>query len=137
MAIMDALRDIKNMYISGPEDGDKPRWAMSSDKYAKRAIDTVEAKLAETGRRLVTKCTTTLANDYRPELDQSPELNEEDQNYYQGLIGVLRWLCELGRIDILVAISLMSRYLVSSGRNHLHVQGGWEDQPGRYRNQVE
>jgi hypothetical protein len=138
MAIMDALRetyvlkkssvkepdlylgaDIKKMYISGPEDGNKPRWAMSSDKYAKRAIDTVEAKLALTGRRLVTKCTTPLSNDYRPELDQSPELNAEDQNYYQGLIGVLRWLCELGRLDILVAISLMSRYLVSARVGHL------------------
>ncbi len=55
----------------------------------------------------------------RATVDQSPELNAEDQNYYQGLIGVLRWLCELGRIDILVAISLMSRYLVSARVGHL------------------
>jgi hypothetical protein len=138
MAIMDALReaytlkknlvkeqdlylgaDIKKWYISGTEDADKPRWAMSSDKYAKRAIANVEAKLKETSRQLMTKVTTPLAGTYRPELDQTPFMTAEDQNYYQGLIGILRWLCELGRIDILVPVSLMSRYLVAGWIGHV------------------
>jgi hypothetical protein len=138
MAIMDALRetytlkkesvkepdlylgaDVKKYYISGTDDADKPRWAMSSDKYAKRAIADVESKLKETNRQLMTKAATPLAGAYRPELDQSPFLTAEDQNYYQGLIGILRWLCELGRIDILVPVSLMSRYLVAGRIGHL------------------
>jgi hypothetical protein len=40
-------------------------------------------------------------------LDQSRELDAKRGQYYQSLIGVLRWICELGRIgDVLVAVSL-------------------------------
>ena len=35
-------------------------------------------------------------------------------NYYQGLICVLRWICELGRVNLLVSVSLMSRYLAQA-----------------------
>jgi hypothetical protein len=52
-------------------------------------------------------------------MDQTPELNPERQNYYQGLIGVLRWICELGRLDILVPVSMLSRYLVAAREGHL------------------
>jgi hypothetical protein len=58
---------------------------MSSDKYAKRAIADIEAKLAETQRQLMTKATTPIAGSYCPELDQTPFMKAEDQNYYQGL----------------------------------------------------
>ncbi|KAI2504182.1 Reverse transcriptase (RNA-dependent DNA polymerase) [Fragilaria crotonensis] len=57
---------------------------------------------------------TPLSSGYRPELDLSPELGSKQLNYYQGLIGVLRWICEIGRIDILMPVSMMSRYLVSA-----------------------
>ena len=60
-----------------------------------------------------------MASGYRPELDQSPELNPERQNYFQGLIGVLRWICELGRLDILMPVSMLSRYLVSAREGHM------------------
>ncbi|KAI2492438.1 Reverse transcriptase (RNA-dependent DNA polymerase) [Fragilaria crotonensis] len=56
---------------------------------------------------------------YRPELDQTAELDAQRLNYYQGLVGVLRWICELGRVDILMPVSLMSRYLVSAREGHL------------------
>ena len=41
---------------------------------------------------------------YRPELDMTRLLPDEQANYYQNLIGVLRWAVELGRIDIQVAM---------------------------------
>jgi hypothetical protein len=40
-------------------------------------------------------------------------------NYCQGLIGVLRWIVELGHIDIIVPVSLLSRYMVSPREGHL------------------
>ena len=49
-----------------------------------------------------------LSSGYHPELDSSPELNAQHANYYQGLIGVLKWIVELRRIDILVPVALMS-----------------------------
>jgi hypothetical protein len=35
------------------------------------------------------------------------------------LIGVLRWIVELGRIDIIVPVTMLSRYLVSPREGHL------------------
>lgn len=39
--------------------------------------------------------------------------------YHQSLIGVLRWICKLGRVDILVAISMPLRYLMLPREGHL------------------
>lgn len=105
--------------IDGADDHDKPRWALSSTTYTKRAIADVETELAKIDQKLATKVKTPLAHGYRPELDASPELNGERLSYYQGLIGVLRWICELGRIDILMPVSLMSRFLASPREGHL------------------
>ena len=95
------------------------RWALSLTKYTKKALDDVKRKLASEGLKLPTKITTTLSSGYLPECDGSRELNHEEQNYYQGVIGVLRWICELGRLDIIVAVSLMSRYLAQARYGHL------------------
>lgn len=111
--------DIKKYYIDGAEDAGKPRWAMSSETYVKRAVADLETELTKIGSRLPTKVKTPLSSSYRPELDFTSELNAERQNYYQGLIGVLRWICELGRIDIIMPVSLMSRYLASAREGHL------------------
>jgi hypothetical protein len=56
---------------------------------------------------------------YCPELYASAELGDSRVNYYQGLIGVLRWMIELGRIDIL-ASALLSGETVSEFLLPLH-----------------
>ena len=60
-----------------------------------------------------------LSNGYRPELDSSPELNGADGAYYQSLIGILRWIVKLGRIDILYKVSMMSPHLALPREGHL------------------
>jgi hypothetical protein len=47
------------------------------------------------------------------------ELDDRRANYFQGLIGVLRWIVELGRIDIMVAVAMLSRYLANPREGHL------------------
>ena len=111
--------DVKKWYIADSDDPGKVRWALASTKYTKRAIADLEVELDAIGKRLPTKVTTPLASGYRPEIDQSVELNPERQNYFQGLIGVLRWICELGRVDILMPVSMLSRYLVAARVGHL------------------
>ena len=101
------------------EEPSKARWAMSSTNYTKKAIEEVERELTKADKRLPTKVSTPLGHKYRPELDQTPELDDKRQNYYQGLIGVLRWICELGRLDLLVSVSLMSRYLAQAREGQL------------------
>ena len=111
--------DVKKWYIADSDNPGKVRWPLASTKCTKRAIADLEVVLDAVSKRLPTKVTTPMASGYRPELDQSAELNPERQNYFQGLIGVLRWICELGRIDILMPVSMLSRYLISAREGHL------------------
>ena len=45
--------------------------------------------------------------DYKSELDTTVLCNDELINYFQNLIGVLRWIVELGRIDIAFEVSCL------------------------------
>lgn len=110
---------IEKYKIQGSDDPTKTRWAMSSDLYIKRAVADVEAELLRVGDRLTSTVSTPLSSGYRPELDTTRELDAKRANYYQGLIGVLRWACELGRVDILHPVSLMSSYLACPREGHL------------------
>ena len=60
------------------------------------------------------------SQSYRPKLDLTEECNEEQVEFYQSLVGMLRWTCEIGRIDILTETSLLSTYLTYPRIGHLH-----------------
>ena len=94
-------------------------WAMSSDKYCAAAVDNVTEVLEKKGLRLPSKCLTPLSSGYRPEMDTSPELKADGVQYYQELVGVLRWAVEIGRVDILLEVSLMSTHLALPRQGHL------------------
>jgi hypothetical protein len=111
--------DVKKWHIDNAEDPTKDRWALSSEKYTKKATSEVETELHKVRLELPKKAATPFSAGYRPELDVSPELDDRRQNYFQGLIGVLRWLCELGRLDIIVPVSMLSRYLAQAREGHL------------------
>lgn len=92
---------------------------MSFSKYMAKAVADVEAKLKLEGLKLPINVPTPLSSGYCAECDGSRELNATEQNYYKGVIGVLCWICELGRLDIIVAVSLLSRYLAQGREGHL------------------
>ena len=52
-----------------------------------------------------------MTSGYRPEIDITHELGEEDAAYLHSLIGVLRWIVESGRVDINVEASMLSSHL--------------------------
>jgi hypothetical protein len=56
---------------------------------------------------------------YRPELDVTDELDPDLLSRYSQLIGILRWMVELGRIDIYHEVSVLSQYLVLLRQGHL------------------
>ena len=71
--------------------------------YVQAAVKNVEEYLAkgdDTNWRLPTKAETPLLTSYRPELDVSPELQPTDAAYYMPLISMLRWIVELGHVDV-------------------------------------
>ena len=94
-------------------------WAVSSSKYTQAAVKNVEQYLTQRGEKMSTKATTPLSNNYRPEVDVTPELSAEEAAYYQSLIGVLRWIVELGRVDICLEVSMMSSHLALPREGHL------------------
>ena len=94
-------------------------WSMSANDYVKNAVKNLEETLALENTKLKGKADRPLPLNYRPEIDVSPLLSDELANRYQNLIGVLRWACELGRIDILLEVSWMSSYTTMPRRGHL------------------
>jgi hypothetical protein len=92
---------------------------MSAKGHIHAAIANVETELPQIGKTLHRKFDCVMSPAYRPELDMTPELSPEQTKYYQNLIGVLQWVVELGRIDIHVAVALLSQYLASLHQGHL------------------
>ena len=60
-----------------------------------------------------------MTSGYRPEIDITPELGEEDVAYFHSLIGVLRWILELGRVDINIEASMLSSHLAMPREGHM------------------
>jgi hypothetical protein len=102
-----------------PGDEDDKHWGHSSEEYVKQAILAVETELAQEGKGLLGKFSTPLSPQYRPELDYSPFLDDNAATYYMELIGILRWTVELGRMDIMVAVSMLSSYTMQPRMGHL------------------
>jgi hypothetical protein len=57
--------------------------------------------------------------DYAPDEDVTPLLEPEVETYYMQLFGILRWMCELGRVDICTEVSMLSSYSAMPCEGHL------------------
>ena len=86
-------------------------WFQSPDTCVKTAIENVvrwmtkEDQPEEMRKGLKTKASCVLPSGYKPELDVSDELDEEHVSWHQQQIGVLRWMVELGQLDICLEVS--------------------------------
>ena len=58
--------------------------------------------------------------DFDPIVDTSAELDEDEASYYSSLIGIVRWMVEIGRVDIAVEVSMLSSHLALPRENHMH-----------------
>jgi hypothetical protein len=96
-------------------------WALSPSKYVQEAVKNLEEYLERehNGRKLGKKRTTPMPASYRPKLDVTPELDVEAANYFQSQIGVLCWAVELGRIDIMTEVSMLSSHLALPWSGHM------------------
>ena len=94
-------------------------WSFSSSQYVLNAVGNVEKYLASKGKSLPKKAKAPLTTNYRPEIDTSRELEPIEASYYQSLIGILRWIVELGRVDITVEASMMASCMALPREGHL------------------
>jgi len=102
-----------------PGDETASHWGHSSEEYVKQAINNVEEELQKNGHRLNGRFSTPMTSNYRPELGYTPFLDVSAANYYMELIGILRWIVELGRIDIMIDVSLLSSHTLQPRQGHL------------------
>eukprot|EP00804_Cyclotella_cryptica_P002919 CCRYP_013283-RA/>CCRYP_013283-RA protein AED:0.32 eAED:0.32 QI:0/-1/0/1/-1/1/1/0/188 len=97
-------------------------WAMSLARYVHQSVKNVEKYLEEnlSARwKLPSKAENPFAIGYSPELDDSPELDPSLSSYYQSQIGILRWMVELGRIDMMTEVSMLASHLAMPREGHL------------------
>ena len=94
-------------------------WSFSSSQYVQSAVKNVIDHLAREGRSLPGRAKSPWTSDYRPETDVSPGLPPLKAAYFQSLIGVLRWIVELGRVDITMEVSAMASMMAMPREGHL------------------
>jgi hypothetical protein len=103
-------------------------WGLSPAKYVQAAVKNCEAYLKDKlngNYSLPKKAENQFPYDYSPDEDVSPLLNVRTATYYMQLIGILQWMCELGRFDICCETSMLSSYSAMPREGHfkavLHV----------------
>jgi hypothetical protein len=81
-------------------------WGMRSSKYVQSAVQNVKEILTALSgdQMLMKKASGPFAGGYKPELDESLELDPTRENLYQSQIGILRWCVKLGRIEIITKV---------------------------------
>jgi hypothetical protein len=96
-------------------------WGMSSSKYVQSAVQNVKEYLdtLHGDQMLVKKASGPFAGGYKPDIDESPDLDPIRANLYQSKIGILRWCVELGFIDIITEVSMLSTHLCLPREGHL------------------
>ena len=116
--------DVKELEYTDYDGNSSKCWGLGSHSYLKEALRICD-KLMKTHNLEFTSSKRSGRkspfnhSDYRPELDASIYCDPTLITVYQNLIGILRWICELGRMDILHETSILSQYLSQPRMGHL------------------
>ncbi len=96
-------------------------WSASARDYIKSAVHNIEEVLAQDPipSKLKNRVNCPLPISYRPEVDVSPLLDSKMTTRFQNGLGVLQWIVELGRIDIMTEVSMLSAHNAMPREGHL------------------
>ncbi len=100
---MDLGRDLDSTLFYGPI------------KYIQKMLSNYELLFKEVPKEYQSP----LDRGDHPELDISPELDEDGKAMYLSMIGALQWAVSLGRYDIATAVMTMSRFRAAPRKGHL------------------
>ncbi|CAJ1943936.1 unnamed protein product, partial [Cylindrotheca closterium] len=95
-------------------------WAIGSEAYLQESLRVVKKQIAPMQLTLKKKVCSTLPTGYKPELDSTPFVDDDTAILYMQLIGILRWLVELGRIDVAAKVSMLLSYNTMPREGHFH-----------------
>ena len=97
-------------------------WALSPARYVHQSVKNVEEYISKhLGDRwkLPSRAENPFTINYHPEMDTTPELKPALTTYYQSQVGVLRWMVELGRVDINTEVSMLASQMALPREGHL------------------
>ncbi|CAJ1937367.1 unnamed protein product [Cylindrotheca closterium] len=97
-------------------------WSIGSTNYLLEALRVVKSQISHQKYNLNLKrnVSAALPSGYKPELDNTDFVDAETHTLYMQLIGILRWLVELGRMDVCAEVSMMSLYNAMPCVGHFH-----------------
>jgi len=96
-------------------------WSTSACDYVKTAVRHMEEVLSldPIPSKLCNRIDRPLPLSYRPEVDVSPALSQEMTTCFQTGLGILWWIVELGRLDILTEVSMLAAHNALPREGHL------------------
>ena len=97
-------------------------WGINSSLYVQEAVRNCEDYLKTNypdDYKLTKYAPNPFPMDYEPSMDVSALLEAEEASYYQSIIGILRWMVELGRVDIATEVSQLASCLAMPRKGHL------------------
>jgi hypothetical protein len=97
-------------------------WGLSPSKYVVQVVKNCQLHLTEKLAKrysIPARADNPFPVDYDPSTDLSDILDPDCSSFYQHLIGVMRWMVELRRIDIVTEVSMLSSYLACPREGHL------------------
>ncbi|MGH7955112.1 MAG: Ty1/Copia family ribonuclease HI, partial [Gloeomargaritales cyanobacterium] len=92
----------------------KKFWTIGSKTYVGEIIKRIEAIFGQLAKHKVPM----VAGDH-PEEDESEILCTSDRELYQMLIGMAQWIVNLGRLDIIFALSSLNRFSSCPREGHM------------------
>mmetsp|Transcript_6502 Transcript_6502/g.18301 ORF Transcript_6502/g.18301 Transcript_6502/m.18301 type:complete len:636 (-) Transcript_6502:85-1992(-) len=98
------------------ERDDQGNWYIGSKTYVGEALKRVKLIL---GKEALHMESVPMYEKYKPELEKSEFLDEDEHNDYQKLIGISQWLITCGRMDIAFAVSSLSRFSAAPRKGHM------------------
>ena len=94
-------------------------WSFSSYQYVQSAVKNVEDYCDKQGLGMLPKVKSPWTRNYCPEVYVSTELSSIQASYYQSLIGILSWIVELGKADIVMETSALASMMALPCEGHL------------------
>ena len=85
-------------------------WTITSYDYVIAALQTIKYAITQKPWKITKTENTPMTRSFVPELDVTKELGPDGIQFYQEMIGMLRWETELGTTDLLHDISILLQY---------------------------
>ncbi len=97
-------------------------WGMSPSKYVNQAVKNCQTHLTaklNNKYKIPTRSDNPFPTNYCPDTDVTEPPDPECLSFYQHLIGIMRWMVELGCVDIATKVSMLLSYLAYTREGYI------------------